>query len=295
MTKIVEINNQYYESPGVGMVIGGVTAGSVVKGSLTLPHNLGAIQLVKKMNKLNSSISADEFVKVDKAVGEVVSKTGLDKKGVGIVKATLENIDEVTKIMTKELDNSLSKYLPKPIKEMIGKVYSSQAKEGKNAFYAVQSKKIVLPEKLSLSAFHEIGHAMNANLSKFGKILQKCRPITILALPISLIALFKTKKASGEESKNGLDKTTTFIKDNAGKLTFATFLPTILEEGLASFRGNKLAKELLSPDVARKVAKSNAYGFISYLSMATLSGLGIFLGTKVKDAIAKKKPIQQVA
>ncbi|MBQ2611149.1 hypothetical protein IJF81_02015, partial [bacterium] len=85
---------------------------------------------------------------------------------------------------------------------------------------------------------------MNANLSKFGKILQKCRPMALLAIPVSQIALWKTKKAPGEEPKNGLDKTTTFIKNNAGKLTFLAFLPTLLEEGLASVKGNKLAKKL---------------------------------------------------
>lgn len=134
---------------------------------------------------------------------------------------------------------------------------------------------------------------MNANLSKFGKILQKCRPMALLAIPVSLIALWKTKKAPGEEPKNGLDKTTTFIKNNAGKLTFLAFLPTLLEEGLASVKGNKLAKKLLNPELAKKVAKTNALGFSSYALLATLSGLGVYLGTKVKDAIASKKLVEQ--
>ena len=124
MTKIVEINNQYYESPGAGAIIGGAAVGSVVKGSLTLPQNLGTMQIVKKMNKLNSSITADEFVKVEKAVGEALGKTGLNKKGVEVVKATLENSDEVSRIMTKEFDNSLMKYFPKSVKEFMGKIYS---------------------------------------------------------------------------------------------------------------------------------------------------------------------------
>lgn len=130
---------------------------------------------------------------------------------------------------------------------------------------------------------------MNANLSKIGKILQKNRALAMLSLPIALIALLKTKKAPNEEPKNKLDKITTFIKNNAGKLTFATFLPTIAEEGLATIKGNKLAKQLLDPELAKKVAKTNALGLSSYILLATLSAIGIHLGVKVKDAIAKPK------
>lgn len=286
------IQEQQYKKPGAGAVIGGVLAGSTVNSLTSLSGQFVKSGIMNKTGKLNNLITADEFSQVEKAVSDTIKKSGLEAKGVGIIKATAENADEISRIMSKELDKTFLKHLPKQVKEVVGSIYSSQVTSGENAFYSSTSKKIIMPEKkLGLALFHETGHAMNANLSKFGKILQKCRPMAMLMLPIAAIALYKTKKAPGEEPKNNLDKATTFIKNNAGKLTFAAFLPTLLEEGLASLKGNKVAKQLLSPELAKKVAKTNALGFSTYLLTAVLSSLGIYLGTKVKDAIAKPEPV----
>ena len=286
------IQEQQYKKPGAGAVIGGVLAGSTVNSLTSLSGQFVKSGIMNKTGKLNNLITADEFSQVEKAVSDTIKKSGLEAKGVGIIKATAENADEISRIMSKELDKTFLKHLPKQVKEVVGSIYSSQVTSGENAFYSSTSKKIIMPEKkLGLALFHETGHAMNANLSKFGKILQKCRPMAMLMLPIAAIALYKTKKAPGEEPKNNLDKATTFIRNNAGKLTFAAFLPTLLEEGLASLKGNKVAKQLLSPELAKKVAKTNALGFSTYLLTAVLSSLGIYLGTKVKDAIAKPEPV----
>lgn len=134
---------------------------------------------------------------------------------------------------------------------------------------------------------------MNANLSKVGKILQKCRHLSLLAMPIAAIALFKTKKAPGEKTENQIGKATNFVKNNAGKLTFLAWLPTVVEEGLATFKGNKAAKQLLDSDLAKKVAKTNALGFSTYLLSAVLSSVGIYAAKKVKDKIAAPKEIKQ--
>ena len=290
MSMSINTQEQTYIKPSTGSIIGGVVAGAAVNKMTGIPTQLIQAQIMKKMGSISSSLSEDEFVKVGKAVTDTIKNSGLEAKGVGIVKATSENAEEIAKILSKEFDKGVLKLLPEKVKKFIGDIYSSIFTSGKNACYAFKSKKIIIPEKeLGLAFFHEAGHAMNANLSKFGKILQKCRPMTILAIPIALIALLKTKKAPGEEPKNGMDKTTTFIKNNAGKLTFAAFLPMIIEEGMATIKGNKYAKNLLSPELAKKVAKTNALGFSTYVLMATLSGLGIYLGTKVKDSIASKK------
>ena len=173
---------------------------------------------------------------------------------------------------------------------MIASGYLDMFVSGKNACYASASKKIVMPEKkLGLALFHEAGHAMNDNLSKFGKILQRSRSMSLLFLPITAISLFKTKKAPGEEPKGGLDKATTFVKNNAGKLAFATFLPTLLEEGLATLKGYKFANKFLSPELAKKVFKTNAFGFLTYLAASVSAGLGVYIGTKSKDTVASRK------
>ena len=290
MTTSVNMQEQNYKKPSVGTIIGGVIAGSTVARLATSPHKLVTPQILKQMREISNSLSEDEFRQVEKAVSDTIKNSGLEAKGVSIIKATSENAKEISKIVGKEIDRGLLKYLPKQVKEIIGDIFSSQMASGKNACYTFVSKKIIMPEKgLGLALFHEAGHAMNANLSKFGKILQQCRPMTLLAAPIALIALWKTQKAPGEEPKNRLDKTTTFIKNNAGKLTFLAFVPLLLEEGLATIKGNNFAKKLLSPELAKKVAKTNALGFSTYLLMATLNGLGIYLGTKVKDSIARNK------
>jgi hypothetical protein len=294
---MTEINNQEqtYKKPGVGAIIGGVVVGSTVNGLVSAPNQLIAPKIMGKMADISRSLTEDEFKTVENAIKTTIEKSGLAEKGVGIVKATAENADEISKIMTKELDNNfIMKHLPEQIKGFVETIFHSMVESGKNAFYTFKSKKIIMPEKeLSLALFHEAGHAANQNLSTIGKALQKCRGLTLLAFPISMIALWKTKKAPNQEPKSTTDKTTTFIKENAGKLTFATFIPMLLEEGLASIKGNNFAKKVLSPELARKVSKTNALGFSTYVGLAALSSLGIYLGTKVKDAIAKPKLVEQ--
>lgn len=290
------INNQdqSYKKPSAGAIIGGALAGSAVQGLVLSPHKIISPKISKNMENLSNTLTNDEFKKVNDAIENAMETSGLKDKGVDVIKATTDNSNKIKNIISEEMNNGIAKYYPKAFKEQIASTNQYLVKQGKNAFYTFKSKKIIMPEnRLSLAFFHEAGHAMNANLSKLGKILQKCRPMALLAIPVSLIALWKTKKAPGEEPKNGLDRITTFIKNNAGKLTFLAFLPTLLEEGLASVKGNKLAKKLLSPELAKKVAKTNALGFSSYALLATLSGLGVYLGTKVKDAIASKKLVEQ--
>ncbi len=285
---------QKYKSPGALATAGGVTAGLVVNGLVQSPTNIVAGKILDKMHTVCGSVTKDEFIQADRAAAATLKSTGLEEKGVGIINASFSNLDEIRKIMSKEIDNSFLKHLPKDVKEVLGYMASSPMANGDNACYTFASKKILLPENgLRLSVFHEMGHAVNANLSTAGKLLQKCRPMSLLAIPVALTGIFKTKKAPGEEPNGKIDKVTTFVKDNAGKLAFCAFLPTILEEGLATMRGNKYAKELLSPELAKKVAKTNALGFSTYVLAAALSGLGACLGSKARDYIAGRKPVEE--
>lgn len=191
-------------------------------------------------------------------------------------------------------NNFLIKHLPENFKKIVSNIMDGMVSSGSNALYTFKSKAIIMPEKdMVLAAFHEMGHAANSNLSKFGKLLQKCRPLMLLAGPIALIALFKSKKAPDEKPEGAVDKTTTFIKNNAGKLTFLSFIPMLLEEGMASIKGLKFAEKALSPELIKKVAKTNKLGFITYMGLALASSLGVYLGVKVKDAIAKPKPVEE--
>ena len=285
-----------YKNPTPLAIAGGVIAGGITNSAVKIGQDaITGLFISRALKNTSKNISTDEFKQLETAIENTINNSGLKEKGVEIIKATKENSKKITDIISKDFSCGVMKFAPKSIKEFLSKNVVSQIEDGANALYAVSAKKIIMPEggKLGLALFHEAGHAMNANLSKFGKVLQKCRPLTLLAIPISLIALLKTKKAPDEQPKNKLDKATTFIKNNAGKLTFAAFLPAILEEGLASLKGNKFAKQLLSPDLAKKVAKTNALGFTSYLLAATLSAVGLYAGVKVKDAIAHKKEIKE--
>lgn len=292
-----KINHQQnWQKPGKGEIIGGIVVGATANQSAKMFSTLVSPKIIKKMSKISNSLSKDEYSSVEQAVKKTLESSKLAEKGVGIIKAIPDNIDDITNIMLKEFDNNLiTKFLPKSIKESLGIATFFTAEQGKNAFYTFKSKKIILPDnKLILSAFHEMGHAANQNLSKIGKILQKTRSINLLAIPIAMIALFKTKKAPGEKSKSKGDKITTFIKNNAGKLTFLTFIPILLEEGLASIKGNAFAKKVLNPELAKKVLKTNAFAFSSYLILAAASSLGIYLGAKIKDSIAAPEPIKKM-
>ncbi len=293
MPQTPQQTQQKYQKPSVGATIGGALAGLAVNSVATTPVKVISPKLMANMENLSNSLSADEFVQVKNVIEDSVKTTGLADKGVEILRAGSDNAEVIKNIMAKELNKGVAKFLPAPIKDALAVSSAEQVEWGKNAFYAMESKKIVLPEKaLSLAGFHEMGHALNANKSVFGKMLQKCRGLGALAFPIALISLIKTKKAPGEKPEGKLDKVTTFIKNNAGKLTFAAFLPMLLEEGLATIKGNKIAKNTLSKELARKVAKSNALGFSTYLALAALSSVGIWVANKIKDKIAQPKPIQ---
>ena len=100
-----------------------------------------------------------------------------------------------------------------------------------------------------------------------------------------------SKKLEGEEPKNNFDKVTTFIKNNVGKLAVLSFIPLVAEELAASYKGEKLAKQVLSPELLKKVENCNRLGASTYILMASAVGLGAVVASKVRDAIAKPEEI----
>lgn len=166
-------------------------------------------------------------------------------------------------------------------------------KAGKNACYIPKTKQVVVNlEKFGLSAFHEMGHAINHNCSKLWSCMQKMRmPMMALSSLFTLTALFKRKKADGEKPKNGFDKATTFIKNNVGKLVTLSFVPIVAEELMASHRGNKMAEKVLSKDMLKKVKLSNKLGAITYVTTAVATGAAAFVASKVRDKIAHPKEV----
>jgi hypothetical protein len=66
-----------------------------------------------------------------------------------------------------------------------------------------------------------------------------------------------------------------------------TFLPTLAEEALASYKGAKLAKPYLSPAKLKKLNVLNAKGFASYLATAIAFTLAAKTTSWVHDKIVK--------
>ena len=106
------------------------------------------------------------------------------------------------------------------------------------------------------------------------------------------IALCKRKKVDGEKPKGFFDRVTTFIKNNVGVLSAGAMLPVLAEELKATSRGNKLAKQLLSPENYKKVVKSNRWGATTYALAVVGAGLAAHFANKVKDKIAAPEKIK---
>lgn len=286
-----------YKNPSTWASIGGFAAGIVAQnivGGVSLPI---AGKIVDRMKQI-SDLPDDEFKQVETAIDKALNDTGLSKNGVTIKKVpTVEVKSYMDKCLaladpiesTKQGNNSYySKNTEGTLFDKFKKLLPKEKAE------ALKSKTIYRPEKnLSLLIFHEMGHAANEHFSKIGRLLQKIRgPLMKLApITILLIGLLKTKKAPDEKPKKTTDKVNTFIKNNAGKLTFLALTPMLIEEAMASIKGYSFAKEAgLSKDLLAKVAKTNNIAYFgSYFASAVLGSLGIALAIKVKDAIAHKK------
>lgn len=188
------------------------------------------------------------------------------------VKKVAENMVKKNKLNVKVdfIDKSNIKNYSKEIQEALGPVA-----RGENAFYTDSYKLAVAPKSKPSLILHELGHAINAHKGKFLKFLQKSR-MYVSAVPTALIVLnglFKRK-----------DDKPNFVERNAGIIGFASFLPTIAEEGLASIRGVKAARETLGKTVNLNPLRRNyLFAWMTYV----IAGLG--LGVAAKQALMESK------
>ncbi len=241
---------------------------------------------IKTVTGSKSSIKFADFV-------EILPE---NKEAKDIIKQDIE-LGKKNNILTKLFSKLGGKKAINDEIEFRAKLRTVSIEKGLNAFTLLNTNKIVMPElKLSLAGFHEIGHALNANFSKTGKILQKMRPTIALAPVILLISAFGRQKPESENKvKNAYNKTINFIRDNAGMLAFASAIPMLVEEGMASFKGNRLAQKLIDKGLANKALKMNIAGFGSYLGFAIGAGVAAKLAVKIKDNIQTKHNIEVAA
>jgi hypothetical protein len=153
---------------------------------------------------------------------------------------------------------------------------------GQNAFYMDELKLsngkdfklAVAPETKPSLILHELGHAINASKGKFLRFLQKSRRWA-MGVPTALMVVNGLLGQNNDGKKN-------FVEKNAGWIGFAAFLPTIVEEGMASLRGISAAKAAqkagnLLGSVDLNILKRNyALAWGTYL----LSGVGLGIAAK---------------
>lgn len=184
------------------------------------------------------------------------------------------------KVDVKYIDGSNVGRITEQIKRAKGVDMSNDLNtvaRGANAFYADGIKLAVAPKSKPSLILHELGHAITAHKGKFLKFLQKSR-IYAASVPTALIMLNGlTPKKAGEE---------TFIEKHAGKIGFCAFLPTIIEEGLASWRGisaaEKIKKSVSNMDL-KPLKRNYAFAWLTYV----IAGLG--LGVAAKQSILENK------
>lgn len=301
-------------------------------GAVATAASLPAIPVLAIMQKV-SKISQQDSIDLGRAAKKSLKETGLLDKGYKIVKLKqnktylksitdenelikfFKNVFVKTDKKERQLANSITNLLEETslfkkfsknpnlgagmkIGNMIkSKMMTGQVKMGANAFCLPQIKRIVTPDKLlQTSVFHEMGHALNYE-NKLLKVVQKFRPIgqKVLPLAILLTAITNKRKVEEPQSQNDskMQKFKDFVKRNAGKLTLLSFLPMVAEEGIASLRGSKLAKQHvingnLSQNVFKKIKITNAYGFASYVLAAVGSALAMKVAVNVKDKVQAK-------
>ncbi|MCQ2740201.1 MAG: hypothetical protein MJ237_08270 [bacterium] len=202
------------------------------------------------------------------------------------------NIKKSKEPITK-LKNYIKNFFPQKLQEFFDKKFNRKLEnftQGANAF-ALNDKVFCNFDKISASAFHEAGHTKNYT-SKFGNFLQKCRnPYLSKALiGLSILgAISSTSQKNTEEVTNKKDnKILHILKKSCIGLAIAGTLPEVLEEGLASYKGNKMAKQVLSLENYKNIKKLNAKALTTYGASAGLIVGSVLVASKIRDFLGNK-------
>lgn len=251
-------SNPYYGAYGVP-VYSDVDNNSVKNNNVDATKTLGLaalLQLIssgleKGSNFLSNKLaSGKEFTTAENVVNvarNMVNKNNLD--------VTVGFVDDMNKAAFASRYN-------------LGKEIEAVAK-GQNAFFADRLKLAVAPKSKPSLILHELGHAINAKKG-FTKLLQGTRRYTRY-VPMALLL------ANGLVPNNKQDGKKNFIERNAGILGFCAFLPTIIEEAIASGRGIKAAKKVLNNPSSLNILRKN---YALALGTYILAGIGLGVASK---------------
>ena len=262
--------------------------------------SLGSMNVIKKQAK---NFTKDEIKAMNYAADEILNNvTNLSKKGVKI------------------FDYSDSHNLPLAVTDLAEKIPERfqdciailATKNGKNAYFSSKVPKNlkgaglenllenvvgVNRQEAPNFIFHELGHAFNYHNSGVFKAMQKIRPLAmLLGVVLSVLPAF-TKKEEAQDGKEltKAQKVKNFIREKSPFIAAASFVPIVAEEAMATIRGNKWAKELLSPDAFKKVRNGNLIALSTYAIVLAAMGLSALAAKKIKDHFDNKAKAAQQA
>ncbi|MCR5265174.1 MAG: hypothetical protein K6E29_01100 [Cyanobacteria bacterium RUI128] len=287
---VKKVTKQDIKADLAGAGIGLATPAYALYDSLKKLTPDGARDLAENMKDFMPE--ADTFERTKQVAGKILEESGLKAKGVKLnfIDNTPESLNHLREIIETEASQSHA------FGRRLGSNYFETFKEGANAAFFPKANEIVVNSKnLYSSVYHELGHSMNKNGNWFTKGLQKSRAITpfgvSLLAPVFLAVglLHKVDKDKPQEQKGKLEKTLDFISDNAGKLTLATYIPMLAEEGLASIRGLKAAAKHLPKDVLTKLGTNYLKAWSTYAGIAAAVSGGVALGIHVANKMKEKK------
>lgn len=231
----------------------------------------------------------DTLENIKKYASNALKDTGLADKGVKIKYVNSSNVNEVTQEITQFTKKQ-------PFGVRIAQKFGKMFEYGGNAAFVNKNNTAYIGEKGAYSSvFHELGHALNHNSSKLMKFMQQARTLTPYNVPVVGLGLFAAslfhtvKPESKDHPKSGWEKTKDFVKNNAGKITFATFLPTLIEEAAASVKGIKMAKKYLKPEQLKQLAKNYTGAYSTYAIAAVALSAAVGLGNMIANRVQKSE------
>ena len=184
-------------------------------------------------------------------------------------------------------------YLKRKIDRKIKIIKYNQQRvlEGENAYFTGNRQVVINMKKFPQALFHELGHAQDSIHAKPLCYLRGNKLIKALPLFILTTSLLTTPKQNETKDKNKFQKaaykTGSFIKNNCGKLMALTLAPMVIEEGVASLRGQINAKRYLNNADLKTITKSHIHSFASYSVFAMTAGVAMFMANKIRDFIAE--------
>ena len=227
----------------------------------------------------------------NKNIAKLLKDTGLKDKGVEFLSIAADgsNSDELKTIVDANV---------KPTNWFMKRLNASSFNifnKGGNAAFAPDTNHILVHENLCSTAYHELGHALNANGNILTKGLQKARCLTpagmsIVAPLVLAVGLFHNVDKTKPNSEKGFkEKTADFMKNHAAALTLASYVPMLGEEALASVRGVRQASKVASKDVVKGLMKNYAKAWGTYAFVAGLVAATVEIGIAISDKIKQKK------